>query len=404
MLRTDTSGRPTFTELLHRVRESDLTAYANQDVPFERLVEVLNPVRSLGRHPLFQVMVALQNAPEARLDLAGLDASPQVVEVGVARFDLSFHLDEHHAGDGTEAGIQGTIRYSLDLFDSSTIERLAARYVRVLAEILAAPDRELTELDILLPAERDRVLRTWNDTAMELPAGTFVDRFEAQVAATPDRPAVVDATTRLTYAELNAEANRLARVLIAHDAGPERLVALALPRSARMMVSILAVLKAGAAYVPISLDYPVDRIAYLLTDAQPVVLVTEGAAVALLPDTEVPTVCVDRIGEPAGGSDAENLGIEIHPEHRAYVIYTSGSTGRPKGVPSSTARYSTTSPGRVGHTRAPRGRPLACLGVVRRFGDHAVHHARAAAAYTWCRWTARTPPPTGHCGTRRPPS
>jgi amino acid adenylation domain-containing protein/non-ribosomal peptide synthase protein (TIGR01720 family) len=328
VLRTDTAGRPSFTELLSRVREGDLAAYAHQDVPFERVVEAVNPERSLGRHPLFQIMLALQNAPVTHLEVAGLQASPQAVEIGVARFDLSLHLDEHHDGSGAETGIEGTVRYSTDLFDELTVRTLAARYVRLLEEAVIDPELPIGELDILLADERDELLNDWNDTAMDVPGGTFVDCFEKQVRLTPDAVAVLDARTRLTYAQLNAAANRLARLLVEHGAGHERIVALALPRSARMMVAILAVLKSGSAYLPIDLDYPADRIAYLLADADPVALVTDGAAAALLPPTVVPTVDVAA----AGSLDPTDLGLVIEPEQRAYVIYTSGSTGRPKGV------------------------------------------------------------------------
>ena len=306
VLRTDTSGDPTFGELLSRVRQTNLDAYANADLPFERLVEVLNPARSLARHPLFQTMLVLQNTPNVSIDLPGLHVTRESDGAQVAKFDLLCDFTER------EAGIDGRLEFSADVFDAATAEMLVARLVRLLGAVVADPDRPIVTLDILSPGERDTVVRRWNDTARRVSARSVVELFEDRVAATPDHVAVSATGAELSYAELNARANRLAHHLIAHGAGPERYVALALPRTADLLVALLAVLKSGAAYLPLDPDYPAERIDYMLGDAAPVLTLRELPDVAGHPDTD-----------PAVG---------IAPDSPAYVIYTSGSTGRPKGV------------------------------------------------------------------------
>ncbi|MBL3671549.1 amino acid adenylation domain-containing protein, partial [Streptomyces sp. M2CJ-2] len=338
VLRTDVSGDPTFRELVERVREADLAAYAHQDVPFERLVEVLNPARSLARHPLFQVMLAFQNNAEAALELPGVQAGPQNVGVDAAKFDLLVSLEERHAADGSPAGLHGVVEYAADLFDRETAERLVARLVRVLEAATADPAARIGTVEVLSDEERHQVLEQWNDTALDITVATLPQLFEAQAARTPDATAVVFQGDEVSYAELDARANRLARLLIARGAGPERLVALALPRSAQMMVALLAVLKAGAAYLPVDPGYPADRIAYMLTDAAPALVVTTSGAAGVLP-TGTAALVLDDPGtrellerQPATAPcDADRLApLSVH--HPAYVIYTSGSTGRPKGV------------------------------------------------------------------------
>jgi len=306
VLRTDTSGDPTFDELLSRVRQTNLDAYANADLPFERLVEVLNPARSLARHPLFQTMLVLQNTPNVSIDLPGLRVTREPDGVRVAKFDLLYDFTER------EAGIDGRLEFSADVFDAATAEMLVARLVRLLGAVVADPDRPIATLDILSPGERDTVVRQWNDTARTASAQSVVELFEDRVAATPDHLAVSATGAEFSYAELNAQANRLAHHLIAHGAGPERYVALALRRTADLLVALLAVLKSGAAYLPLDPDYPAERIDYMLGDAAPVLTLRE------LPD--------------AAGHPDTSPAVEIAPDSPAYVIYTSGSTGRPKGV------------------------------------------------------------------------
>ncbi|MEU6231430.1 amino acid adenylation domain-containing protein [Kitasatospora sp. NPDC047058] len=338
VLRTDLSGDPTFAELLARVREADLAAYAHQDVPFERLVEVLNPVRSLARHPLFQVMLAFQNNAEATLDLDGLRATALPVRLSAAKFDLLFSLEETFTADGAPAGLTGVLEYSADLFDRGSAETVGERLELLLAAVTADPDRPVTAVDVLTAAERDRVLGNWNDTRREVAEATVPALFEARAARTPDAPAVLHAGTELAYGELNARANRLARLLVAEGAGPERFVALTLPRTADLIVALLAVLKSGAAYLPVDPGYPADRIGYMLADARPALVLSTGEAAGVLPEGARTLLLDDpavrqRLAGLAGTdlTDAErNRPLDVR--HPAYVIYTSGSTGRPKGV------------------------------------------------------------------------
>ncbi|MFI6553989.1 non-ribosomal peptide synthase/polyketide synthase [Streptomyces griseus] len=353
VLRTDTSGDPSFRELLGRVREGDLAAYAHQDVPFERLVEELNPARSMARHPLFQVMLTLQNNESATLDLPGLDVRPEEIGGGAVRFDLSFDLTERFTADGSPDGLDGVLDYSADLFDEATARRINERLLRVLHAVADDPDRSLGAIDVLGPQERRRVLEEWNDTAGELPSATVVELFAAQAARTPDACALLaddradGGLTELSYAELNGRANRLAHRLIAAGAGPERFVALALPRSTGLVVAMLAVLKTGAGYLPLDPDYPADRIAHMLDDARPVLVLTGDEAVpgtastprlVLGPDGTVTAEVTGDAAEEAAArwpatdpADTDRLS-PLTPDHPAYVIYTSGSTGRPKGV------------------------------------------------------------------------
>ncbi|MEU6339689.1 non-ribosomal peptide synthase/polyketide synthase [Streptomyces sp. NPDC046977] len=333
VLRTDLSGNPDFTQLLAGVRERALNAYAHQDIPFERLVEELSPTRSMARHPLFQVMLTLQNNAQATLDLPGLTAEALPTGSGPAKFDLDVQLNERLTGDGTPAGLRGAITYATDLFDHHTAAALAERFTRVLHTVTADPSVLVDRIDVLGPAEHHRVLVEWNDTTRQLPQTTVTELFEAQVARTPSAPAVVFEGVDMSYAELNTRANQLARLLIEHGAEPEQLVALALPRSVDLVVAVLAVLKTGAAYLPVDPGHPVDRIAYLLAEARPSVLIGGDATWESLPGVDVTRLPLDNLSSRAAHdlSDADRRS-PLLPDHRAYVIYTSGSTGRPKGV------------------------------------------------------------------------
>ncbi|TRV72173.1 amino acid adenylation domain-containing protein, partial [Streptomyces sp. 130] len=314
VLRTDTSGDPTFAELLGRVRESALGAYAHQDLPFEQVVEALNPSRSLTRQPLFQVLLALQNVPRTDFALSGLATEPVLVGTPTTMFDLGFHLLER-GGPGAAEGIVGRVEYSTDLFDPATVEALVARWLRLLAAVVAEPGLPLSRIDVLTTDERHELLVARNDTARPAAGTTLPALFEERVRATPNAPAVVFEDTVLSYGELNRRANRLAHALIARGVGPEQVVALRLPRSAELVVAVLAVLKTGAAYVPVDPDYPAARIAYMLRDARPAVVLDDLAAVT-----------------PAGTLPEHDPGVRADTRHPAYVIYTSGSTGRPKAV------------------------------------------------------------------------
>ncbi|MFI9240963.1 MupA/Atu3671 family FMN-dependent luciferase-like monooxygenase, partial [Streptomyces sp. NPDC053079] len=334
VLRTDTSGDPTFEELLQRVRDTDLAAYAHQDLPFERLVELLNPVRSMARHPLFQVMLTLQNQTQAGLDLPGIDVGMEPLGPPAAKFDVGVTLTERFAVDGGPAGMIGTVDYATDLFDAASVELLARRLVRLLEAVVTDPTTTVGQVEILSDQERHRLLTEWNDTHRDVPQSTVPELFEQQAARTPDATAVVFEGEELTYAELNVRANQLAHRLISTGTGPEHIVAIALPRSAELIVSLLAVLKTGAAYLPVDPDYPADRITYMLGDAAPTCVITDTRTLPAIPRSDVPTIVLDDPGTLAelAVDTAGNPDRTAHPDHPAYVIYTSGSTGRPKGV------------------------------------------------------------------------
>ncbi|CAM5621612.1 D-alanine--D-alanyl carrier protein ligase [Streptomyces fumanus] len=294
VLRTDLSGDPTFAELLARVRETDLAAYAHQDVPFERLVDELNPVRSSSRNPLFQVMLALQNVPEARWELPGLDVEavpPQ--SAPPARFDLSVTLNERRAPDGSPAGLGGGILYAADLFDETTARSLAGRLARVLEQVAVNARIRLSDIDVLEASERALVTELWNDTRRPVPSDTVPELIRSWVERSPEAVAVRGGSETLTYAELDARTNTLARHLTGLGVGPESRVGLFLPRGVDMVVALLAVWKAGGAYVPLDPQYPADRLAYMITDSGLSVVLAESATTELVP-SGIDVVLVDR--------------------------------------------------------------------------------------------------------------
>ncbi|MFF0745874.1 amino acid adenylation domain-containing protein [Streptomyces sp. NPDC004111] len=339
VLRTDVSGDPTFTELLARVREADLAAWSHQDLPFERLVEVLNPARSLARSPLFQTLLAFNNTA-ARGESAQLDGQALLGELsvagrggvgsGVAKFDLAFNLRERLTEDGAADGMTGILEYAADLFDHTTAERLVDRFVTVLARLVAAPSTRVGDIDVLLEGERPAALATPAGTARPLQDRWFLDRFEAHAAVRPDAPAVHADGTTLSYAELNSRANALARLLAERGAAPERFVAVALPRTADLLITLLAVQKSGAAYLPLDTRFPADRVRRMLADADPAVLVTTGELLPGLPDAAVPTVLAEEADTSA--YDDSDPRVRAEGTGAAYVLHTSGSTGVPKGV------------------------------------------------------------------------
>ncbi|WP_431045571.1 amino acid adenylation domain-containing protein [Streptomyces sp. P1-3] len=341
VLRTDVSGNPSFRELLTRVKDTDLSAFAHQDLPFDRLVEAINPERAMARHPLFQVLLMLRNTPRAdlRLRLPGLVADGVEIPAGYAKFDLTFNLREVRSSDGRCKGIEGFIEYSTDLFDRCTAERMAGRLVRLLEWAVADPDHPVDELDVLLDDERQRLLVDWPGATVDVPRLTVPELFEDQVVRNPEAPALAAGADELTYAALNARANQLARLLVEHGVGPERTVAVALPRSPEMVVSVLAVLKAGAAYLPVDVDYPSDRIAFMLDDARPELVITHSELVRRLPAEAGPFLLVNdgataraREAMPMDDlSDTDRM-APLHRHGAACVLFTSGSTGRPKGA------------------------------------------------------------------------
>ncbi|ALN59020.1 linear gramicidin synthetase subunit C [Lysobacter enzymogenes] len=343
VLRVDTAGDPSFAALLARVRDTDLAAYEHQDLPFEQLVETLNPTRSLSYHPLFQVMVVLQNMSVGELRLPGLQCEAHPLETDVVKFDLNFAFSERTAADGAPDGLQGAIEYATDLFDEASVRTLWRRFERLLCAVAEDAERAIGAIELMEPTERQRLLHDWNATAQTVVEAPLPSLFEAQAARTPSAPAAIyrdeagDAR-HLDFDALNHRANRLANVLIAEGAGPESVVAIALPPSPDLLVALLATLKAGAAYLPLDLGNPGERLAAMLHDAKPVRVLTRAAFAALLP-THAPLCLLDEPAlqqrlarsSAANPTDADRL-RPLKPLHPAYVIYTSGSTGTPKGV------------------------------------------------------------------------
>ncbi|MER7468936.1 amino acid adenylation domain-containing protein, partial [Streptomyces sp. NPDC097981] len=336
VLRTDLSGNPTFTDLFSRVRETALAAFAHQDVPFERLVEELAPARSLARHPLFQVTLTVQNNADAVLDLSGLAADTVPAGAPVAKFDLDVTVGEVFDAQNRPAGLRGVVVAAADLFDTDTVEQLGRRLGTVLRTLAADPRTRIGAVDVLGEDERRRVLVEWNDTATEVPRATVVELFEERVSRAPDAVAVVADGAEVSYAELDARADRMARYLVDRGVGAESLVAVVLERGVDLMVALLGILKAGAAYLPIDPTYPAERVAYMLDDAKPAVVLGAVGTVAAVP-ASAPLVVVDTAEFAQALDDAAARPSTAGDRPRAlalpaYVIYTSGSTGRPKGV------------------------------------------------------------------------
>ncbi|QMU71814.1 amino acid adenylation domain-containing protein [Streptacidiphilus sp. P02-A3a] len=330
VLRTDVSGDPTFRELLARVRETDLSAYAHQDLPFEMLVEALNPERTVGVNPLFQVMLVLQNNARAVLDLPGVKDQPvRVSDSDAAKFDLFFSFTDDLRCD---------VEYG-PMFDGITVKVIVARLLRVLEEFTADPDLRIGQAKVLSGEERQQLLVDWNSTSLDIADQFLSELIEVQATRTPRKVAVSFGDSVLTYEELNTQANRLAHELISRGIGPEQFVAVAVPRSHGLVIALLAVLKSGAAYVPVDLDYPVERISLILDDASVSLLLTDGSLPAGFVADGVPVLLLDERSGPAdpdpwpetNPADADRT-IALRPENPAYVIYTSGSTGRPKGT------------------------------------------------------------------------
>jgi amino acid adenylation domain-containing protein/non-ribosomal peptide synthase protein (TIGR01720 family) len=335
VMRTDLSGGPDFLEAVRRVRKFALEAYAHQDVPFERLIDELQPVRSQSRHPLFQVAMALQNAPAARLNLPGLKVKQERLPVTTAKFDLLFTLTEQFADNGKPGGICGELEHSSELFDLSTAESLAARFVRLLQQAATTPEKPIAEIDLLTVQERIMLLEDFNATTRPVGSPSLAELFEQQAAAVPHRDALIFATDHVTYSQLNERANRLAHYLIGLGVGPESLAGVAMERSVEMVVALLATLKAGAAYLPLDPDYPQARITQMLDDAAPVVVLTSGELFSNLPQrngTRLLSIDSIALQSELAKAPAHDPAVALLPQHPAYAIYTSGSTGKPKGA------------------------------------------------------------------------
>ncbi|MFJ3583269.1 amino acid adenylation domain-containing protein [Streptomyces sp. NPDC090127] len=336
VLRTDLSGDPSFTELLGRVRETDLAAFSHADVPFESVVEKLNPTRSLSRNPLFQVMVGYHARTGDGLELSGLSADYVPFRIRSAKFDLVFSFTEHTPADGSTGALGCRLEFATELFDHVTAERLGDRLRALVAALVAAPEQPVSRAEILADDERHLVLEGFNGSPRQVDEETFPALFAARLAEHPDAVAVVDRGRSVSYAELDARANRLAHLLAARGAGAESVVGVAVPRSADMVATVLATLKLGAAFLPLDLVHPADRLTYMIEDSRAALVVgTEPVAGKIPQVTGVPVVLLDEPTVAAELAGLPRTAVETAPvllDQAAYVIYTSGSTGRPKGV------------------------------------------------------------------------
>uniref|UniRef100_UPI0004C1EAF8 non-ribosomal peptide synthetase n=1 Tax=Streptomyces flavochromogenes TaxID=68199 RepID=UPI0004C1EAF8 len=339
VLRTDVSGDPTFRELLERVRATDLAAWAHQDLPFDRLVETLNPERTGDRHPLFQVMLTLvqAGATDSGADFPGLRTRTEYAPTDTAKFDLTVGFDEHLTDDGRPGGLDITAEYATDLYDPDTVEALLARLGRLLSEAAAHPDTPLSGLDLLDAAERTLLLDTWTGRPTAVPERPIGALFAAQAVRTPDAVALTQAGRAYTYAEVDALTNRFAHHLIRLGVGPETVVAVLMERSADLVLSLLAITKAGGVYAPLNAVDPASRLSRILADtAAPVLLVDPALAdhEILTEATGVRTVLVDGLDRDPELDALPETAPEVatHPDQWLYVMFTSGSTGVPKGV------------------------------------------------------------------------
>ncbi|HEX6289883.1 MAG TPA: amino acid adenylation domain-containing protein, partial [Herpetosiphonaceae bacterium] len=326
VLRADLSGNPSFRELLMRVREVCLGAYAHQHLPFEQLVDTIQPERDLSRNPLFQVMFILQNTPLPTLELPDLVFEPLEIDTGTAMFDLTLAMVE------ADEGLSASFEYNTDLFDAAMIARMAAQFQAVLERVVVAPEQALIDLPIPNDAERD-LLRLWSVTARAAEGVACVHTLvEAQAERTPQALALVDEHMALTYQELNRRANQVAHRLRSLGAGPDARVAICMERSPELIVGLLGILKAGGAYVPLDPAYPAARLAWMLEDARASLVLTQPNLRALLPAPSVHVECFDATWSAIDGECGLNLSSDVTPDNLAYIIYTSGSTGTPKGV------------------------------------------------------------------------
>jgi amino acid adenylation domain-containing protein len=326
VLRTDLSGNPTFLELLSRVKKVTLGAYAHQDLPFEKLVEELHPQRDLSRNPLFQVSFALQNTPVAALELPELTLSLLEFDSGTAKLDLEFHLWQE--GEN----LKGQVVYSTDLFDDATITRMLGHFQTLLEGIVANPQQRLYELPLLTAAERQQLIGEFNQSLPARIGQCFHQRFEQQVAETPNAIALSFENKTLTYQELNSRANQLAHYLQKLEVVPDAVVGICVERSLEMIVGVLGILKAGAAYLPLDPAYPQERLRFMLEDTQLSILLTQQSFVERFLHPELSLICLDQDWQKIALESQQNPNSHTTPHHLAYISYTSGSTGIPKGV------------------------------------------------------------------------
>ncbi|HET7624546.1 MAG TPA: amino acid adenylation domain-containing protein [Verrucomicrobiae bacterium] len=330
VLRANLKGEPTFSEFLRRVQSNVLEALAHQEMPFEKLVEELQPQRSASHSPIIQVMFAFQDELSDNLQLPGVAITPFALDTGTAKFDLTFTIVK------SGAELNCCAEFNTDLFERTTIRRMLGHYEKLLEGIAANPNQRLCDLPLLTGSEREQLLVQWNRTEMVFPRNQCVqDLFEAQASETPDAIAITFEKHSLTYHDLNQRANRLAHHLIRLGIGPETLVAIGMERSLDLIVALLGVLKAGGAYVPLDLSYPAERFRFMLEDSGASLLLTRQSEQARLGNLESPNLRVIRLDADWPKIELEreeNPRVEMKPENLAYVIYTSGSTGWPKGV------------------------------------------------------------------------
>jgi len=327
ILRSDLRDNPTFAELLGRVRDVAIDAYNNQDIPFEKLVEELNPQRSLSQTPLFNTLFAFQNIAKPMPNLPGLTHSPYEIFNGAAKCDFYLSVINRESGPILRAD------YDRDLFEPATIECILRHYGTLLESFIADPALRIGDASFLSAAEKHQLLVEWNDTKTDYPSDRCIHRlFEAQVDKTPDAVAVVCEEQRLTYRELNSKANQLARRLQKLGIGPAKAVGVCLERSLELIVGLLAILKSGGAYVPLDPSYPKERLRFMIEDAQIKALLAHKSAAPSWADSSIKIVPVERLSDKGAQTDRSNLSVTSSPHDPAYVIYTSGSTGMPKGV------------------------------------------------------------------------
>src|SRR6266568_4366315 len=328
VLRTNLAGNPSFRELLGRVKETALSAYAHEDIPFEKLVDELRPERSLSHNPIFQVLFSVRHEPVREFEFSGLKFEFIENTGEISKFDLSFLLAEE------ADGIRGRVEYNTDLFDAATIQRMMQHWQILLEGVAANPDQLIAELPLLAEAERNQIVVEWNKTKKDFPSDRSLHEFiEKQVEQTPDAPALLFESQQLSYRELNARANQLAHWLRKRGVGPDVLVGICVDRSVEMVVGLLGIMKAGGAYVPIDPDLPRERMTGMLQDAEPRVLLTQEYWLELFHEQSLPILCLDRDWCTLQVEPETNPVLVTQGTNLAYAIYTSGSTGKPKGVP-----------------------------------------------------------------------
>ena len=327
VLRTQLGGDPTFRELLQRVKETALSAYAHEEMPFEQLVQELRPERSLSHSPLFQILFSLRNTPSGNFQLPGLQLEGFAGMAESSKYDLSLYLEEH------TAGYRGKVEYNTDLYDAPTIDRILRHFETLLRSAIEAPEKRLSELDMLGAAERRQMLCEWNDTAREYPRNLCVHQlFERQAVRRSQAVAVEFGEEKMTYAELNEQANHLANYLRSNGVSVGQRVGLFVERSPAMFVGLLGIQKCGAAYVPLDPSYPAERVRATLEAAGITLLVSQQSLLESLPEYSGRVVCLDRDRALLDQQSAENPQSGVRPDDLVYVIFTSGSTGKPKGV------------------------------------------------------------------------